>query len=334
MQGFDVRAELNRDGHLVLWSPRGFIVQAQSSVSAVVLLGTTPETFETSDGFFSGPVLEDLGNFHTVNNASGLGPVPGTPPPPGSVAGETYLNTDNGEVWTWDGAAWGLTTTLGLGAAAGVLSTGNVYHFDPAVPAVPLIPLAAGDAMLDGNNVIHTFEDVNGVYQWVTRIDDALFGGVQLTDGFISPYRGGFDLEGSQSGELRTPPGNMTQNAVMRSGSNVRNQNFFGVLNDISAAIRAENRSGLSASLLPKIDSFMDNLLRMLSTGGALETRYGGNISRMLLNDIAMTEAHDEIVGVDLAELSTQFMMAQNVYQATLAMMAQIVQPTLLNFLR
>jgi len=159
-----------------------------------------------------------------------------------------------------------------------------------------------------------------------------------LSSSASTAYRGGYRLEGSNipghQNFNRDAPGVFTQNTVVRSGSNQMQQNFFGVLGDISAAIRAENRNGLSDSLLPLIDRFMDNLLKMMSTGGALETRYGGNISRMRLNDIAMTEAHDEIVGVDLSELSTQFMMAQNIYQASLAMMAQIVQPTLLNFLR
>jgi len=159
-----------------------------------------------------------------------------------------------------------------------------------------------------------------------------------LSSLYSTAYRGGYRLEGSNipghANFNRDAPGVFTQNTVVRSGSNQTQQNFFGVLGDISAAIRAENRSGLANSLLPLVDRFMDNLLRVMSTGGALETRYGGNISRMRLNDIAMTEAHDEIVGVDLSELTTQFMMAQNIYQASLAMMAQIVQPTLLNFLR
>lgn len=144
-----------------------------------------------------------------------------------------------------------------------------------------------------------------------------------------TPYRGGYDLENPN----REAPGIYTQNVVTRSGSNQMKQNFFGVLDDISAAVRSENRTGLSDKLLPLIDKFMDNLLKMLSTDGALQTRYTGNIQRMKLNDITMTEAYDSITKVDLAETSAQLMMAQAIYQASLAVIAQIVQPTLLNFL-
>jgi len=146
----------------------------------------------------------------------------------------------------------------------------------------------------------------------------------------VTSYRGGYDLENPN----RQPPGIFTQNVVTRSGANQMQQNFFGVLNDISAAVRAENRSGLSERLLPMVDRFLDNLLRVMSTSGALEARYEGNVRRMRINDIVMTEAHDDIIGVDLVKLTTQLMMAQAVYQASLGVMSYIVQPTLLNFLR
>ncbi|MDR1978826.1 MAG: flagellar hook-associated protein 3, partial [Synergistaceae bacterium] len=125
-----------------------------------------------------------------------------------------------------------------------------------------------------------------------------------------------------------------TQNVTTRGGANQTRQSFFGVLDDISAAVRAENRDGLSDKLLPMIDKFMDNLLKALSTNGALQVRYEGNVQRMELNKISMTEARDNLVGVDLAEISTELMMAQSVYEASLGVIAYIVQPTLLDFLR
>jgi flagellin-like hook-associated protein FlgL len=145
----------------------------------------------------------------------------------------------------------------------------------------------------------------------------------------VTPYRGGYDLEKAS----RVAPGIHTQNVVTRSGANLTKQNFFGVLDDISAAVRAENRDGLTDKLLPLIDKFMDSLLKALSTSGAQQARYEGNVTRMKLNDIRMTETHDSLVGVDLAEISTELMMAQALYQASLGVISFIVQPTLLDFL-
>jgi flagellin-like hook-associated protein FlgL len=143
-------------------------------------------------------------------------------------------------------------------------------------------------------------------------------------------YRGGYDLENAS----RAAPGIYTQNVVTRSGANQTKQNFFGVLDDISAAVRAENRDDLSNKLLPLIDKFMNGLLRVQSESGALQARYEGNVTRMTQNGLSMTEAHENIVGIDLTEITTELMMAQAVYQASLGVISYIVQPTLLDFLR
>jgi flagellin-like hook-associated protein FlgL len=124
------------------------------------------------------------------------------------------------------------------------------------------------------------------------------------------------------------------QNVVTRSGANQTKQNFFGVLDDISAAVRAENRDGLADKLLPQIDKFIDGLLKIQSTNGALQARYEGNVTRMKSSNLNMTEAHDAISAVDLSEITVELMMAQSVYQASLGVIGYIVQPTLLDFLR
>jgi flagellar hook-associated protein 3 FlgL len=146
-------------------------------------------------------------------------------------------------------------------------------------------------------------------------------------------YRGGYDLETRTLGA----PGIYTQNVVTRGGANLTQQNFFGVLDDISAAVRAENRDGLADKLLPMIDKFRDGLLKALSTSGALQSRYEANVLRMTNNDLNMTETHDKLIGADLESLialSTELTMAQAVYEASLGVIAYIVQPTLLDFLR
>ena len=165
---------------------------------------------------------------------------------------------------------------------------------------------------------------------------------VDITDSFLgtgisksTPYRGGYDLQGSNAtGYVRVTPGIYTQNVVTRSGANQTRQNFFGVLDDIAAAVRAENRDGLSDKLLPKIDAFTDNVLKFISASGALQIRYESNKSRMNLDGISMTDTHDRLFVPSIAELTTQLMMAQTIYQASLGVISYIVQPTLLNYLR
>ncbi|MDR1621699.1 MAG: hypothetical protein LBS00_04925, partial [Synergistaceae bacterium] len=218
-----------------------------------------------------------------------------------------------------------------------------------------------GNGVLDAGDLVETInarmqdDDVKAelnkdgcLVLWSPRgysieVEAAEIGGTppDITDQFLGPgtpttsYRGGYELDDAV---LRADaPGIYTQNVVTRGGANLTKQNFFGVLDDISAAVRAENRDGLSDKLLPLIDKFMDGLLKALSTNGALQSRYESGASRMKLNEISMTEVHDKLIGADLdsiTALTTELMMAQAVYEASLGVISYIVQPTLLDFLR
>ena len=153
----------------------------------------------------------------------------------------------------------------------------------------------------------------------------------------ITAYRGGYDL-GNQSSSAnpanRAAPGIYTQNTTVRGGSNQRVQNFFGVLDDISVMVRSENREALSEKVLPKIDSFIDNLLKVMSMSGALQNRYDSNVERMEQEQITITESYSNLMKADPIKVLTELTMARSIYESTLAIIAQIVQPTLLNYLR
>jgi flagellar hook-associated protein 3 FlgL len=155
-----------------------------------------------------------------------------------------------------------------------------------------------------------------------------------LSSSSVTSYRGGYGLDDADLRKEYAESGVYMQNVVTRSGANQTKQNFFGVLDDISAAVRAENREGLSSKLLPQIEKAIDTLSRIRSTGGALLARYANNVSRMKLSDLSMTETYDGLVGVDLTKLTTELMAAEAVYQASLGVISYIVQPTLLDFLR
>ena len=127
---------------------------------------------------------------------------------------------------------------------------------------------------------------------------------------------------------------NNQQNITVRSGSNTAHANFFDVLDKLSVTIEAENRRALSDFLLPQIDSFIDNLLKNMATQGALENRYTNNIHRFMSNNLNLTELWDNVAGIDLSRAATEFAMLQAMYQASLAVVSRIVQPTLIDFLR
>ncbi len=144
-------------------------------------------------------------------------------------------------------------------------------------------------------------------------------------------YRGGYGLENAAS--TRTATGIHTQNATIRSGSNTTKQNAFGMIDDVISAVKAGNRDTLSDVMLPRINNFIDNLLSVMSSNGALQNRYESNVERLTKDNVVMTESYDKLVKVDPAEIATQMLMASYMYQANLSVISQLIQPSLLDFL-
>ena len=124
------------------------------------------------------------------------------------------------------------------------------------------------------------------------------------------------------------------QNVTVRTHSEESPMDFFGLLDNLAAAVRAEDREGISRSLLGKIDDYIDNLLKCRAQTGALIRRYDTSQERLTQNNSAIEELRSKVADTDLAEAITRFTMAQAVYQASLSVIAKIVQPTLVDFLR
>ena len=161
-------------------------------------------------------------------------------------------------------------------------------------------------------------------------------------------YRGGYNLEGKayydadnkiaprgvdiSGGDLYST-GAHTQNATVRSGANTAKQNGFGVINDVMAAIESGNRDDLANKMLPKIDDFINNILGVMAEDGALQARYDYNTQRLITENSVMVEEQDSLVSADPADVISQLMMADYMYQANLAVIARLLQPSLLDFL-
>ena len=161
-------------------------------------------------------------------------------------------------------------------------------------------------------------------------------------------YRGGYNLEGKAyyDSENDIAPrgvdiededlystGAHTQNATVRSGANTARQNGFGIINDAIAAIESGNRDDLLEKMLPRIDDFINNILSVMAEDGALQARYEYNSQRLISENSVMTDENDNLTAPDPADIITQLMMADYMYQANLAVIARLIQPSLLDFL-
>ncbi|WP_029166080.1 flagellar hook-associated protein FlgL [Aminiphilus circumscriptus] len=155
---------------------------------------------------------------------------------------------------------------------------------------------------------------------------------ISVTDTSGTLITGGVTTTAVRNGPLSddTP---YTQNVTVRTAANQNQTNFFGLLDDLTAAITSQDREGLSNSLLGKIDDFLDNLLRQRTEVGALVQRYEKSQARLTMNTTSLTELQSKVADTDLADAITKYQMAQAIYSASLAVIAQIIQPTLVDFL-
>lgn len=123
------------------------------------------------------------------------------------------------------------------------------------------------------------------------------------------------------------------QTITVRTSANINSTDFFGLLDDLAQALRQGDVEGISGNILPKIDDAIDDVLRVRTQSGALQKRYETSSSRLKQMNLNYNELYSKVSDTDLAEAVTKFAMAQSVYQASLATIARIIQPTLVDFL-
>ncbi|WP_296868598.1 flagellin, partial [Thermovirga sp.] len=144
--------------------------------------------------------------------------------------------------------------------------------------------------------------------------------GINVVSGPVSPRRG-------------ESTGPYNQGVVTRSAANQREEDVFALLDDLAKAVERGSVDIISDSFLPKLDQAIDDALRARALGGALQRRYEAARSRLETDNIAFTEQYSKIMDVDIAEAAMEFQTSQMVYQATLATIAKVVQPTLVDYL-
>ena len=106
------------------------------------------------------------------------------------------------------------------------------------------------------------------------------------------------------------------------------------LLNEIVEALNLGQSDKLSGDLLGRMDQQIDNLLRVRSQVGAINNRLEASQSRNETENLNLNKLLSEREDVDLAEKYMEFSVMKSVYQASLQVGAQILQPSLLDYLR
>ena len=281
MQDYDVQAEINDDGDLMMWSPRGYSVRIDFMKKEDTVSDTVDFTKDDADSVLI------------------------------KIDGKTYI-ADWSEAQDNDSRIQAVQNAFsGSGITATADDTSKTISFTDSDGKT----LSAEIIYLSDNTSEFLGDDTS------TR----------------SYYRGGYNLEGESSTRGIDSGfydyGIHAQNATIRSGANTMKQNGFGVINDVIAAVESGNRDDLAEKMLPRIDSFISNILSVMAENGALQARYSYNADRLNTENMIMTEQYDDLVKVDPAEAISQLMIADYMYQANLAVISRMIQPSLLDFL-
>lgn len=129
---------------------------------------------------------------------------------------------------------------------------------------------------------------------------------------------------------------NVTGSDLFNSGTDAVNgdkSSFVDVFDRVITAVDSDDKAELS-SLLGDIDVQMNNLLRVEAGLGARMNRVKLTANRLDDDFVSFTNLMSKNEDVDIAEAIMNLQNEANVYQASLATSAKVIQPSLVDFLK
>jgi flagellar hook-associated protein 3 FlgL len=129
---------------------------------------------------------------------------------------------------------------------------------------------------------------------------------------------------------------NVTGSDLFNSGTDAVNgdkSSFVDVFDRVITAMDSDDKAELS-SLLGDIDVQMNNLLRVEAGLGARMNRVKLTANRLDDDFVSFTNLMSKNEDVDIAEAIMNLQNEANVYQASLATSAKVIQPSLVDFLK
>lgn len=118
------------------------------------------------------------------------------------------------------------------------------------------------------------------------------------------------------------------------TGTSAGNEDLGELLNKISDALNNNISDALSGDLLGDLDKHIDNILQVRSKVGAIHNRLEAAESRNESENLNLNTLLSQREDIDVAEKYMEYSVMKTVYQASLATGAQILQPSLLDYLR
>ena len=117
------------------------------------------------------------------------------------------------------------------------------------------------------------------------------------------------------------------------ANGNTTTYNIFDSLTKISEALKTGNRDDVD-KYMEHIDSHIDNVIQVRGKVGSIQNRMDIMLDKTKEEILSATELLSNAQDVDYAEKFIEYMSLQASYQSTLQISSQIIQKSLLDFLR
>ena len=157
------------------------------------------------------------------------------------------------------------------------------------------------------------------------------------TDTNTQPYQqGSVDTYSGNTASITREIGAGVQVSINQPGSSVIGDASSGLLSTLRTIVNdlnSGNTTALSTTDLTAIDAANDTLLNARAQVGAMSDRLTTATNRLTQNEQSTTQLLSSVQDADITQVMVNFSTQQAAYQAALHAGAQIIQPSLMDFL-
>lgn len=202
---------------------------------------------------------------------------------------------------------------------------------------------------VEGSNGTLTQSDMQKIFSEVAQLKEQMvqvgntqYNGRYIFSGFkttTKPFDETINTYSGDSGEIKFEVGaGGNKMAVNVTGDRVfdvsgGSSNLLNIMDKLKDALTAGDHQAVS-NILSDIDKQMENVLAIRSEAGAKSNRIDLIKNRLQSDNYNFTALLSRNEDADMAQVITNLQMDENVYRASLASGAKIIQPSLIDFLR
>jgi flagellar hook-associated protein 3 FlgL len=205
----------------------------------------------------------------------------------------------------------------------------------------------ARDLIIQGANGTNSASDRTAMVTELNQLIDSIktdantqYAGRYIFSGTSTntqPYQqGGVDSYSGNTASITREIGAGVQVSINQPGSSIIGDASSGLLSTLRTIVNdlsSGNTNALSTTDLTAIDAANDSLLNARAQVGAMSDRLTTATNRLTQTEQSTTHLLSDVQDADMTQVMVQFSTQQAAYQAALHAGAQIIQPSLMDFL-